>query len=58
MDRPVLHSTLVGLNQINAIVPAGVTPGDGVPIQIEVDCGDGSIFRSREDVTIAVQLGP
>lgn len=30
LDRPVLHPTLVGLYQINAIVPAGVTPGDEV----------------------------
>ena len=55
LGRPVLHPTLVGLNQINAIVPAGITPGDEVQIQIEVDCGDGKVFRSREDVTIAAQ---
>jgi hypothetical protein len=40
--------------QVNAVVPAGVTPGDMVSIVIEVDCGDGAVFRSREDVTIAV----
>ena len=51
---PVLHPTLVGVNQINAVIPEGVTPGDTVSIVIEVDCGDGKVFRSREDVTIAV----
>ena len=55
LGRPVLHPTLVGLNQINAVVPAGVTPGDAVSILIEVDCGDGAILRSREDVTMAVR---
>jgi uncharacterized protein (TIGR03437 family) len=49
-----LHSQFVALNQINAIVPEGVEPGDAVPIVIEVDCGDGTVFRSREDVTIAI----
>jgi len=49
-----LHSQFVALNQINAIVPEGVEPGDAVPIVIEVDCGDGNVFRSREDVTIAI----
>ncbi len=54
----VLHGGSIGLNQINAIVPDGVTPGDAVPIVIEVDCGDGNVFRSREDVTIAVRPRP
>ncbi len=49
-----LHSQFVALNQINAIVPEGVEPGDSVPIVIEVDCGDGKVFRSRKDVTIAI----
>ena len=53
----VLHPDLVGLNQINAFVPEGVTPGDAVPIVIEVDC-DGEVFRSRADVTIAVRPRP
>jgi hypothetical protein len=44
----------VALNQINAVVPEGVEPGDAVPIVVEVDCGDGNIFRSRDDVTIAI----
>ena len=54
----VLQPTNVGLNQINAIVPEGVTPGDTVPIVIEVDCGDGKVFFSRADVTIAVRAAP
>ena len=49
-----LQPQFVALNQINAIVPGGVEPADAVPIVIEVDCGDGNVFRSREDVTIAV----
>ena len=49
-----LQPQFVALNQINAIVPEGVEPGDAVPIVIQVDCGDGNVFRSREDVTIAV----
>ena len=54
----VLHPDLVGLNQINAFVPEGVTPGDAVPIVIEVECDDGTKIRSREDVTIAVRSRP
>ena len=54
VGTPVLHPTLVALFQINVIVPDGVAPGDEVPIEIEVDCGDGHIFRSRPDVFIAV----
>ena len=54
LGTPVLHPTLVALFQINAIVPEGVTPGNEVPIEIEVDCGDRQVFRSRSDVFIAV----
>ena len=54
----VLQPTNVGLSQINAIVPPGVAPGDKIPIVIEVDCGDGQIFQSRADVTIAVRAAP
>lgn len=54
----VLQPTNVGLSQINAIVPPGVTPGDKVPIVIEVDCGNGTILQSRADVTIAVRAAP
>ncbi len=54
----VLHGGSVGLNQINAIVPNGVTPGGAVSIVIEVDCGDGNVFRSRAGVTIAVRPRP
>ena len=53
IGKPVLHPTLVGLNQMNAFVPE-VPAGNEVSIQIEVDCGDGTILRSRADVTIAV----
>ncbi len=55
IGSPILHPTLVGLNQINAFVPDGVTPSDAVPIVIEVECGDGTTLRSRGDVTIAVR---
>ena len=51
----VLQPTSVGLNQINIIIPAGVTPGDAVPIVIEVECPDGTKLRSREDATIALR---
>ena len=54
----VLHPTLVSLFQMNAFVPAGVTPGNEVPIEIEVDCGDGTVFRSHDDVYIAVSAAP
>jgi len=54
---PVLHPTLVGVYQVNAVIPSDVTPGDAVSIAIEVDCGDGTVLRSREDVTIAVRPG-
>ena len=54
----VLQPTSVGLNQINVFVPDGVGPGDAVPIVIEVDCGEDKVFRSREDVTIAVRPRP
>ena len=54
----VLQPTSVGLNQINIIIPDGVTPGDAVPIVIEVECPDGTKLRSREDVTIAVRAAP
>ncbi len=54
----LLHPTSVGLSQINAIVPEGVIPGDEVPIIIELDCGNGTIIRSRSDVTIAVRAAP
>lgn len=53
----VMQPENVGLNQINIIIP-GVTPGDAVPIVVEVDCGDDKVFRSREDVTIAVRNAP
>ena len=53
-----LQPTSVGLNQINILIPDGVTPGDAVPIVIEVECPDGTKLRSREDVTIAVRAAP
>jgi uncharacterized protein (TIGR03437 family) len=58
VSSPVLHPSLVGLNQINAVVPDTVIPGDAVPIVIEVECGDDVILRGRTDVTIAVRPRP
>jgi uncharacterized protein (TIGR03437 family) len=52
------HPTSVGLNQIDIIIPTGVTSGDAVPIVIEVECPDGAKIRSRDDVTIAVRPAP
>jgi uncharacterized protein (TIGR03437 family) len=53
VEAPVVFSGLspefVGVFQINATVPAGVTPGDTVPLVIEI----GGI-SSRDDVTMAV----
>jgi uncharacterized protein (TIGR03437 family) len=53
LDAPVVFSGLspefVGVFQINATVPAGVTPGNAVPLVIEIG---GRV--SRDDVTIAV----
>ena len=54
----VLQPSNVGLNQINILIPEGVTPGNQVPIVIEVDCGNGEVLRSQEDVTIAVRAAP
>ena len=58
IGSPILHPSLVGLNQINAFVPDGVIPGAAVPIVIEVECGDGAVVHSRPDVTIAVRPRP
>ena len=49
---PVLHQTLVALNQVNAFVP-GVEPGDQKSLQIEVNG-----VLSRPDVFIAVRPAP
>ena len=50
----ILQPQFVSLNQINAFVPEGVTPGEKVPIIIEVECDPQTILRSRADATIAV----
>jgi uncharacterized protein (TIGR03437 family) len=53
MDAPVVFAGLspefVGVFQINATIPAGVTPGNLVPLVLEIG---GRV--SRDDVTIAV----
>ncbi len=54
LGRLAYPTRLATVNQVNAVIPAGVTPGDTVSIVIEVDCGGGNVFRSRDDVTIAV----
>jgi uncharacterized protein (TIGR03437 family) len=58
LGKPILHPSLVALNQLNATVPASLAPADQVPIEIEVDCGDGKVFRSRSDVFIAIGPAP
>ena len=41
---------IAGLTQINAQVPAGVTPGSGVPIVVQI--GDK---KSQAGVTVAIK---
>lgn len=45
-----LTPQFVGVNQVNVVVPAGVTPGGTVPLQISVGG-----FTSSNQVTIAIQ---
>jgi len=45
-----LSPQFVGVNQVNVVVPAGVTPGNAVPIQIAV----GGLTTTNQ-VTIAIQ---
>ena len=58
LGKPVLHPTLVALNQINVVVSPETPIGDRVPIVIAVDCGDGQVFPSKAGVTIAVRAAP
>ena len=55
LGSPILHPSFVGLNQLNARIPQDVAAGDKVPIQIEVDCGEGNVLWSRVDNYIAVR---
>jgi uncharacterized protein (TIGR03437 family) len=48
-----LSPEFVGVNQLNVQVPAGVAPGDAVPLVIDIG---GRL--SRADVTIAVSAAP
>jgi uncharacterized protein (TIGR03437 family) len=55
IDAPVMYKgsapfLIAGLTQINAQVPAGVTPGSGVPIVVQI--GDR---KSQAAVTVAVK---
>jgi uncharacterized protein (TIGR03437 family) len=55
-----LSGQFVGLNQINAIVPA-VGPGNALPVQIEMDVAVGGAMRTvrtRADATMAVRAAP
>ena len=45
-----LSPQFVGVNQVNIVVPAGVTPGNAVPLQISV----GGL-TSTNQVTMAIQ---
>lgn len=45
-----LAPQFVGINQLNIVVPAGVPPGDAVPLQIQMDG-----VTSSDQVTIAVR---
>jgi uncharacterized protein (TIGR03437 family) len=45
-----LSPQFVGVNQVNVVVPAGVTPGNAVPLQISV----GGL-TSTNQVTMAIQ---
>jgi trimeric autotransporter adhesin len=54
-DAKVLYSgavagSIAGLTQINAVIPAGVTPGSNVPIVIRI----GGV-QSQTSVTVAIQ---
>ena len=53
VDFAGLSPEFVGVFQLNAVVPAGVTPGDAVPLVVEIGGR-----RSRADVTIAVRAAP
>ena len=55
INATVLYSgavagSIAGLTQINAVIPAGVTPGANVPLVIRI-----GIWQSQTSVTVAVQ---
>ena len=64
VEAPLLGAALsgqfVGLNQVNVVVPA-VSPGNALPVQIEMNIAVGNQVRTvttRADATMAVRAAP